>query len=152
MHIIMETRQYIPTSQVNSRLGHGRPRECIFPIVNKEKYLLFLLRSTTKITKWKNSNVYEYWQQQAHFRSNGQFGATLLHSFYTVLPIFYFTMLPIAQFSATKVSLNNNEKVGEVGGGGWVGEGAGGGRGWIVIYNPTKNPIKRKENRCSPNA
>ena len=23
----------------------------------------------------KNSNVYEYWQQQAHFRSNGQIGA-----------------------------------------------------------------------------
>ena len=49
--------------------------ECIFPIVIKEKYLLFLLRSTTKKTKWKNSNVYEYWQQQAHFRSNGQIGA-----------------------------------------------------------------------------
>ena len=45
--------------------------EWIFLIVNKEKYLLFLLRSTTKKTKLKNSNVYEYWQQQAHFRSNG---------------------------------------------------------------------------------
>ena len=24
--------------------------------------------------------------------------------------------------------------------------------GWIVIYNPTKNPIKLEENRCSSNA
>ena len=97
--------------------------ECIFPIVNKEKYLLFLLRSTTKKkkkkkTKWKNSNMYEYWQQQSSFQvewSNwGSYGKTahfsfkwakpaLLHSFYTVLPIF--SLLPIAQFSATKVWL-----------------------------------------------
>ena len=30
--------------------------------------------------------------------------------------------------------------------------GGGGGGGWIVIYNPTKNPITLEENRCSPNA
>ena len=77
----------------------------------------FVVRRKKKKTKWKNSNVYEYWQQQAHFRSNGQNGKTahfsfkwakptLLHSFYTVLPNFYFTMLPIAQFSAAKVYSN----------------------------------------------
>ena len=59
---------------------------------------------------------------------------TLLHSFYTVLPIFDFTMLPTAQFSAAKVWL-------------WIIKNSG---GEIVIYNPTKNPIKLEENRCSP--
>ena len=49
---------------------------------------------------------------------------------------FYFTMLLIVQFSAAKVWLWIIIKK-------W---------GWIVIYNPTKNPIKLEENRCSPNA
>ena len=61
----------------------------------------------------------------------------MLYSFYTVLPIFYFTMLPIAQFSAAKVWLWIIIKkcvcvcmcV-------W-------GWGWIVIYNPTTNPINK---------
>ena len=76
----------------------------------------------------------------------------MLHSFYTVLPIFYFTILPIAQFSAAKVWLwiiiiKMCVCVCRVGGGG-----GGGVEGWLVIYNPTKNPIKLEENRCSPNA
>ena len=64
---------------------------------------------------------------------------TLLHSFYTVRPIFYFTMLPIAQFSAAKVWLwiiiiiIKTKKV-------W-----GSGGVWIVIYNPPQNTIKLKK-------
>ena len=63
--------------------------------------------------------MYEYLQQQAHqveWSNWGSYGKTahfsfkwanpkLLLSFYTVLPIFYFTMLPIAQSSAAKVWL-----------------------------------------------
>ena len=95
--------------------------------------------------------MYEYWQQQAHFRSNGQIGAPTGKLLISLLneqnphcyihstqyfPFFYFTMLPIAQFSAAKVWLWIIKKSGR----------------WIVIYNPTKNPIKLEENRCSPNA
>ena len=40
------------------------------------------------------------------------------------------------------VTLNNNNKK----------NGGGGGGGWIVIYNPTKNPIKLEENQFFPNA
>ena len=98
----------------------------------------------------KNLNVYEYWQEQAYFRWNGQIGASTGKLLMSLLneqtphcyihstqyfPFFYFTMLPIAQFSAANVWLWIIKK-----------------RGWIVIYNPTKNPIKLEENRCSSNA
>ena len=79
-------------------------------------------------TKWKNSNVYEYWQQQTHFRSNGQIGASTgkllisflneqnphcyIHStqyfpffFFVFFFFFYFIVLPIAQRSVAKVWL-----------------------------------------------
>ena len=101
----------------------------------------------TKKTKWKNSNVYEYWQQQAYFRLNGQIGAPTgkllisllneqnphcLHSFYTVLPIFYFTVLPTAQFSTAKV---------------WLWKIIIKKWGWVVIYNPTIVEIETRSKR-----
>ena len=107
--------------------------ECIFPIVNKQKYLLFLLRSTTKnkqtkkkkkkqtkkheMTKFKRvrvltatSSFQVEWSNWGSYGKNSHFSfkwakPTLLHSFNSVLPIFYFTKLPIAQFSAAKVWL-----------------------------------------------
>ena len=94
--------------------------ECIFPIVIKEKYILFLLRSTTKKNEMKKfkhvriltatSSFEVEWSNWGSYGKTGHFSfkwakPTLLHSFYTVLPIFYFTMLPEAQFSAAKVWL-----------------------------------------------
>ena len=100
--------------------------ECIFLIVNKEKYLLFLLRSTTKKKKKKKKkrNEMKKFKRvriltatssfQVEWSNWGSYGKTvhfsfnwakptLQHSFYTVVPIVYFTILPIAQFSAAKV-------------------------------------------------
>ena len=89
--------------------------------INKEKYLLFLLRSTTKkkkneMKKFKRVRILtatsSFQVEWSNWGSHGKTAhfyfkwakPTLLHSFYTVLPIFfYFTMLPIAQFSAAKV-------------------------------------------------
>ena len=85
--------------------------------------------------EWSNWGSYG---KTAHFSFKWA-KPTLLHSFYTVLPIFYFTMLPVAQFSTAKVWL-------------WIIIIIIKSGGWIVIYNPTKNPIKLEENRCSPNA
>ena len=109
-----------------------------------------------KKTNWINSNVYEYWQQQAHFRSNGQIGAPTgkllifllneqnphcyIHSAQYFPFIFHYvtnsTVLCCKSVTLNNNNNNNNNKNG----------------GWIVIYNPTKNPIKLEENQCSPNA
>ena len=122
-----------------------------------------------KKTKWINSNVNEYWQQQAHFRSNGQIGAptgklliSLLnkqnpHSYIhstQYFPFLFYYVTNSTVLCCKSVTLNNNnnnkKKKKKIGAGGGGGGGRGG--GWIVIYNPTKNPIKLEENGCSPNA
>ena len=147
--------------------GQNSVRFCLtvwgMACMNKEKYLLFLLRITTKTTKWKKfkrvgiltatSSFQVEWSNRGSYRKTAHFSfkwakPTLLYSFYTILPIFYFTMLPIAQFSAAKVwfwIIIIKKSV-------CVCVWGGGGGGWIVIYNPTKNPIKMEENRCSSNA
>ena len=94
--------------------------------------------------------MYEYWQQQAQFRSNGQIGVPMekllisllneqthiatfiLHS--TSYFFHYVTNSTVLCYKS--VTLNNNKTK-------W---------GWTVIYNPTKNPIKLEENWRSPNA
>ena len=101
--------------------------------------------------------MYEYWQQQAHFRSNGQIGAptgklliSLLnehnpHCYIHSTQYFRFLFHYVTNSTilcCKSLTLNNKKKVG----------GGGGGGGWIITYNPTKNPIKLEENRRSPNA
>ena len=55
----------------------------------------------------------------------------------------YVTNSTVLCCKSVTLNNNNNKKMG--------GGGVGGG-GWIVIYKPTKNPIKLEETRCSPNA
>ena len=101
--------------------------------MKKFKRVRILTATSAFQVEWSNWGSYG---KTAHFSFKWA-KPTLLHSFYTVLPIFYFTMLPKAPFSAAKVWLWIIKK--------W---------GWIVIYsyNPTKVPIKLEENRCSLNA
>ena len=99
--------------------------------MNKFKRVRILTATSSFQVEWSNWDSYG---KTAHFAFKWA-KPTLLHSFYTVLPIFYFTMLPTAQFSAAKV---------------WILIKKSG--GWIDIYNPTKNPIQLEENRCFPNA
>ena len=129
--------------------------ECIFPIVNKEKHLLFLLRSTTKTKnekkKFKHVRILtatnSFQVKWSNWAPTGKLLISLLneqnphcyiHST-QYFPFFLFHYVTNSTVLCCKsVTLNNNKKKWR-----W---------GWIVIYNPTKNPIKLEENRCSPNA
>ena len=100
--------------------------------MKKCKRVRILTATSSFQVEWSNWGSY---RKTAHFSFKWA-KPTLRHSVYTVLPIFfffYFTMLPIAQFSAAKVWIwiIIKKKVCV-----WGGGGGGGVVGSIVIYNP----------------